>query len=103
MDIKSKNIKIIDIAGDVGKSLGYKVSNINEEISSISLSRDESLLEEIAIGKVQTVYINISSEDRGEKLNFVVKLFANFGDANQETANKYMEEFKAKLIEKIGA
>ena len=102
IDTKNERPDILYIIAEVGKSLRYEVSSINKEMGSISLSRNEGFFSEFMTGEIDTIDLDISSENNGHKLNIVVNLFANFGHANQEIAMKHVEEFKAKLLDKIG-
>jgi hypothetical protein len=54
------------------------------------------------IGKMRKATLTISSRDGGKKLSMSILLIGNFGEGGQEAAVRRLEEFKAKLLEKIG-
>lgn len=93
---------IIDVIADVGKSLGYNVSGLNRETGTISLSSSVSLFTGVMIGKINQSTLTIASEEGGKKLGIHVHLMGNFGTGGQEAATRLVEDFRAKLLEKIG-
>jgi len=93
---------ILDVVAEVGKSLGYNVSGLNRETGTISLSSSVSLFTGVMIGKINETTLIISSEKGGKKLGIHVHLMGNFGTGGQEAATRLVEDFRAKLLKKIG-
>jgi hypothetical protein len=92
---------ILDVIAEVGKSMGYSVSSLNKEANTISLSSSSSMLTTSLIGKMSQATLLIFLKDRGEKLDIEVFVSGNFGTGGGESAMELINDFKAKLLEKI--
>lgn len=92
---------ILDVIAEVGKSMGYSVSALDKEANTVSLSSSSSMFTTFLIGKMSRTTFQISSKDRGKKLDIEVFVVGNFGTGGQEAAMKLINDFKAKLLEKI--
>ena len=99
--LKTPRPDILSIVAEVGKSLGYSVSSLDKEAGTISLSYDAGLFTGVMIGKINKITLTIF-ERGGNKLGISVFLMGNFGSGSQEAAGKLVEDFKVKLLEKIG-
>jgi|GEM_PF-3004105 len=93
---------ILDIVAEVGKSMGYSVSALDREANTISLSSSSSMLSTALIGKTSQAMLTISSKDNGKRLDINVIVTGNFGTGGQEAAMKIIDDFKTKLLERIG-
>ena len=93
---------ILDIVAEVGKSMGYSVSALDREANTISLSSSSSMLSTALIGKTSQAILTISSKDNGKRLDINVVVTGNFGTGGQEAAMKIIDDFKTKLLERIG-
>ena len=93
---------ILDVVAQVGKSLGYKVSGLNKEMGTISLTSRTSMATGMLIGKQSNATLTVASKENGKKLGISIFLMGNFGTGGQEHAEKLMSEFKAKLSETLG-
>jgi hypothetical protein len=100
--LQAPRADILNIAAEVGKSLGYNVSRLDKDRGTISLSYDAGLFIGVMIGKIQNATLTISSENGENKLSVSVFLMGNFGEGGQEAAMGRIEDFKAKLLAKIG-
>jgi hypothetical protein len=56
----------------------------------------------LLIGKVNRARIRICSKNNGKRLDIHVHTIGNFGTSGQEVTMKLVDDFKAKLIERIG-
>lgn len=92
---------ILDVIAKVGKLMGYSVSALDKKANTISLSSRSSMFTTVLIGKMSRATLQISSKDRGKKLDIEVFVLGNFGTGGQEAAMKLIKDFKAKLLEKI--
>ena len=93
---------ILDIIADVGKSMGYSVSALDKKANIISLSYQSSMFTAVMIGKLTQSTLTVSSKDNGKRLDIDIFLTGNFGTGGQEEATKIVNNFKEKLLEKIG-
>ena len=93
---------ILDIIAEVGKSMGYSVSALDKGANTISLSSGSSVFTMVLIGKMSQATLTISSKNNGKRLDIDVFVMGNFGTGGQEAAMKLVNDFKAKLLERIG-
>lgn len=93
---------ILNVVAEVGKSLGYSVSSLDKKKGVIVLHYNLGSLASTTVGKIEKATLGIRSEEDGKKLFIGVKVIGNFGEGGQEAAMKRIEDFKAKLLEKIG-
>lgn len=93
---------ILHTVGEVGKSLGYKVSGLDKERGTIRLTSTSPLFVSVMVGKSSSATLSISIKDSGKKLDIGVVAYGNFGAADQENVMALVSDFKAKLLEKIG-
>lgn len=92
---------ILDVVARVGKSIGYSVSSLDKEAGTVGLAFKTSLFTGVMIGKITHATLTIISVDNGTKLNIRVMLMGNFGTGGQDAAIQLINDFKAKLLEKI--
>ncbi len=92
----------IDVMSNVGKSLGYNISGLDRERYTLSLSDQNSSFVYLLIGKTSRSTLSISSFDGGKKFDINVIVIGNFGNGSQEAAEKRVNDFKARLSERLG-
>lgn len=92
----------LEVIAEVGESLGYRVTALDKEAGSISLLAGSGFFEHAMIGKMNAIIITVHSKEEGKRLEYVVSVSGNFGTGGQEQAMKVINEFKAKLLEKVG-
>lgn len=93
---------ILDVSAEVGKSLGYNVSGLDREDGVLTLASSTSLLTGVLIGQINQSTLTISSQEGGKKLGIGVLVAGNFGTGGQEAAMKLVNDFKTKLLSRIG-
>lgn len=92
----------IDVMSNVGKSLGYNISGLDRERCTLSLSDQNSSFVYLLIGKTNHSTLGISSFDGGKKFDINVIVIGNFGNGTQEAAEQRVNDFKARLSERLG-
>jgi len=101
VSLKNKNVDLLNIAAQTGKSLGYKI----EETTSngirygITLRKATSMLAKALTPLSQYVYIDILEIPEGLKIK--VDVTGSWGAGTKESAAKILDEFKEKLLVKI--
>lgn len=101
MLLKTPRSDILDIIAEAGKSMGYYVSALDKAQNTISLSSSISMPTMFLIGKHSQVMLTISVKDEGKKLDIDAFVHGNFGTGGQEEATRLVNDFKAKLIDRI--
>lgn len=99
--LKESKDDILDIIANVGKSMEYEVSSIDKQNNSIGLTDQTSRATTALIGKTSRSTINFSIKKNLKIIDTRITLVGNFDYANQENADKIIEEFKIKLYEKL--
>lgn len=102
LTLKTTRPDILELISETGKSLGYSVSGFDREFKRVSLSSGSSFFTTVMIGKVNRSTLTISVEEDGQKLGITVTVWGNFGAAGQEAATQLIDDFKKRLLEKIG-
>ncbi len=93
---------ILDIAAEVGKSMGFYVSALDRDRNIVSLSSGSSFAIALLIGKTSDAILTINSNDKGKKLDVDIWLMGNFGTGGQDEAEGLLKEFRIRLLQKIG-
>ena len=96
---------MLDIITDVGKSMGFRVSQLNKgnEImpTIITLSSQSSMMGTMFVGSVSGSSLTITIQEGGKKLDISVSTYGNFGSGGQEAATKIMDDFKSRLLQRL--
>jgi len=93
---------ILTIIEDVGKSMSLKVSGLDVPQGIITLSSGSNDGSLYLYGKVASRTIGVKALDSGKKLEIEILVGGNFGTGVKEEADKVFNEFKMKLLEKVG-
>ena len=101
-ELQTPKPDIVNTMSEVGKSLGYNVSSLDRGMGSISLSDQTSFFVGMLIGKISHSTLMISSFDGGKKFDINVIVIGNFGNGTQEAAEQRVNDFKARLSERLG-
>lgn len=99
LDLPVKRADILDVIADVGKSLGYSVSQLDRAAGIIGLSSDSSLLTRLLTGTMNTLTLQTKEDGRRLAVNVMVSGF--FGTGDQDAATRLVTDFKRKLIERL--
>lgn len=93
---------ILTIIEEVGESMSLKVSQLDATQGIISLSSGLGVDASSLYGKYASRSISVKALDSGRKLEIEILVAGNFGTGVKEEADKVFNEFKMKLLEKIG-
>jgi hypothetical protein len=88
---------ILEIIGEVGKSMSLTVSEFNAQAGRIMLSSGFSTGTALLIGKTENRTIAVTRKDSGKKLEVDIITIGNFGVGTKETADKLFNDFRDKL------
>jgi CHAT domain-containing protein/Tfp pilus assembly protein PilF len=102
LELKSPVTDILDVTAEVGKTMGYDVSDAGKLENTLDLTSKSSNLTDMLIGKHSWSTLQVSSWEMGRRLEIYVSVRGNFGAGGQEAANRLINEFKTKLSERIG-
>ena len=94
---------ILDVVAEVGKDLGYSVSHLDKTAGTIGLSSGSSMVTSVLIGKVSRATLRIQLQEEGKALDINVVVSGNFGTAEQDAATRLIDDFKAKLLPRLGS
>ena len=81
--------------------MGYKVSALDREANTITLSSASSMVNTYLIGKTSRSTLSFTAQDNGKILKVAVLVVGNFGTGNQEVADRIVNDFKEKLISSL--
>jgi hypothetical protein len=90
---------ILDVVAEVGKSMGYRVTD--KEANIIRLSSSSSTFDTEILGRLSHTTLRISSNNDGRKLDIDVFVSGNFDTGSQEAATKMVNDFKSRLLETL--
>jgi len=93
---------ILTIIEEVGKSMSLQVSELDVPQGIISLSTSSTGATYMLSGKSGSRSIRIKTLDSGRKLEIEIMVVGNFGTGEKEEADKVFDDFKMKLLEKVG-
>jgi len=91
---------ILDIATEVGKSIGLNPQSQSREMLMLSNSGVGSSMATGLTGFVNMVTMTISLVENQQKLDIQTQVTTNKGHA-REKAERFSNEFKSKLLEKL--
>ncbi|HLP45453.1 MAG TPA: hypothetical protein VK469_05885 [Candidatus Kapabacteria bacterium] len=93
---------ILTIIEEVGKSMSLQVSQLDATQGIISLSSGSVANASYLYGKFASRSIYTRTLDSGRKLEIEIEVMGNFGTGVKEEADKVFDDFKMKLLEKVG-
>ncbi|MCX6580183.1 MAG: hypothetical protein NT166_08365 [Candidatus Aminicenantes bacterium] len=93
---------ILTIIEGVGKSMSLEVSGLDVPQGIISLSSGSGVDASYLFGKYASKSIIVRTLESGKKLEIEILVAGNFGTGVKEVADKVFNEFKMKLLEKVG-
>jgi hypothetical protein len=98
--IKNKPANIMEIAANVGESMGYTVKNGNPAASQdIQLESKTSPAAYLITSHAKNTTIKVMNHPDG--LDIHLRIWGTFGSGSREDAQKIMEEYKEKLLTKL--
>lgn len=100
IELTNPRADILDIISEVGKSMALRISQFDAKEGVIALSSESSTAEAGLIGKYgdRSIMVTIGS---GKELDIMIMVGGNFGAGTKETADKFFNDFKNKLLERI--
>ena len=105
LTLEAPKEKILDIITEVGKSMGFRVSQLNKgnDImpTIITLSSESSMMGTLLIGSMSGSSLTVTIQEGGKKLDISVSAYGNFGSGGQEAATKIMDDFKLRLAQRL--
>jgi len=102
LELKPPRPDILDVAAEVGKSMGYDISSSDKRAGTIGLSSSTSFLTEVLIGKINQSDLTIMLGNNGASLDINIMVMGNFGAGGQEAAMTILNDFITRLSQKIG-
>ncbi len=98
--IKNKPANIMEIAADVGKSMGYNLRNGNPEASQVlHLELKTNPAAYFITSHAKNTTIEVMNHPDG--LDIHLRIWGTFGSGSREDAKKILEEYKEKLLAKL--
>jgi hypothetical protein len=98
INLKATKEDILDIVADVGRSMDFKVKEIDRRAKTISITTQSSLFRGVMIGSSSTADITVIL---GDNIEIKVITSGNFGAGGQKAAEELLQKFKEKLLEKL--
>lgn len=98
--IENKPANIMEIAADVGKSMGFKLKDDNPAASqTIQLESTTSPVTYLITSQAENTFITVMNHPDG--LDIHLRIWGNFGSGSMEDAKKILKEYKEKLLTKL--
>ena len=92
---------MLDVIASVGKDMGLNVGGIDKVSNNITLSSQSSTAA-IYVGSMNYGSITASIKNKGKIIDVTYSTNGNFGNGGKEASTKLLEEFKAKLENRLG-
>jgi hypothetical protein len=93
---------ILDVVSQVAGDIKMDVVNVDKAEGQITLESESSMFVGMAIGKVNVSIIEVAIKNEGKALHINAKVSGNFGNGKQDAAAQLLNDFKSRLIARLG-
>ena len=105
LTLETPKENILDIITEVGKSMGFRVSQLSKGDNvmppMITLSSQSSMMGTMLIGSMSGSDLTVMIQEGGKKIDISISAYGNFGSGGQEAATKIMDDFKSRLLQRL--
>ena len=92
---------ILDVIIEVGQSMKFQVTNLDKERKIIQIEAISSFAFRELLGKNTHIIILIQVLEGGRKLSLEIRCEGNWRTGTYQNATKFLEEFKAGLLQRL--
>jgi hypothetical protein len=93
---------IIDLIAEIGKSMGLSITQFSKETGTVGFGRNPNMAVGVLIGKISAVEMLVKVTEGGRQIYVSTAVAGNFGTGTQDAATQLFNEFKTKLLQRVG-
>jgi len=97
MALRRPATSFVEVASEVGRSLGYKVSGVDPRGQSVRFSANSSMASTLLIGKMKTLNVTAALQPGGREVKLSIMMAGNMGSTSQAKATRILDEFREAL------
>lgn len=93
---------IVDVIAESGKSMGLSITQFSKETGTVGFGRNPNMAVAVLIGKISMVQMLVTVSEGGKHIYVNTTVAGNFSTGTQDAAAQLFNEFKTKLLQRIG-